>query len=125
MSSFTKPLDVRKLPDGKFLLLTTFEYFVGSEDSSESIVVPSGLISDGASIPKFLWTVIGHPMDKYAQAAFLHDWICRERLYSRKRCDQIFLEAMGVLKVSKIKRTIMYWGLRIFGWYMWNKGDKK
>lgn len=128
MSSFTKPLDIRKLEKGKFLLLETFEYHVGSEESSEVIVVEKGSISDGATIPRFLWSIIGHPMDDYAQAAFVHDKLYTEKFYSRKRCDQIFLEGMAVLKVVLWKRRIMYRALRIFGWWAWGRkknGNKR
>ena len=123
MSSFTKPLDTRKLPKGKYELLAHFEYHVGAENSDEIIKVPKGFVCDGATIPKFLWLVIGHPMDAYAQAAFLHDYICKHLRdkYNRKQGEQIMLEAMKVLGISLWKRRIIYRGLRLFGWYCWNK----
>ena len=38
--------------------------------------VPSGTRTDGASIPRFLWRVCGHPLEApRLYAALLHDWI--------------------------------------------------
>ena len=130
MSSFTRfsgPLDTRKLEGNNYLLLQAFHYHVGSLESEEIITVPKGFISDGATIPRFLWPVIGHPMDHYAQAAFLHDYICRELRdrYNRKEGEVIMLEAMKVLGIPFWKRRIMYRGLRMFGWFLYNRKRKK
>ncbi len=39
-------------------------------------VVPAGTSTDGASIPRFLWRVCGHPLESpRLYAALLHDWI--------------------------------------------------
>ena len=38
--------------------------------------VPAGATTDGASIPRFLWRVCGHPLESpRLYAALLHDWI--------------------------------------------------
>ena len=38
--------------------------------------VPAGTSTDGASIPRFLWRVCGHPLESpRLYAALLHDWI--------------------------------------------------
>lgn len=128
-SSFTRPLRTEKITEGinrgKFLLLERFEYHIGSKNSEEIIIVPAGFISDGATIPPILWPIIGHPMANYAQGAFLHDILYRDKVYSRKRCDEIFLESMVVLEIALWKRKIIYWGLRVGGWYSWNKGKSK
>ena len=124
MSSFTNTIKSEKLPKGKRRLLESFDYHVGSEDSKEIITVKKDFISDGATIPRILWPIIGHPWDEYEQAAWLHDWICSwlRHLYNRKEGELIMCEASGVLGVSFIKRKTMYAGLRTFGWYCWNKG---
>ena len=39
-------------------------------------LVPAGTSTDGASIPRFLWRVCGHPLESpRLYAALLHDWI--------------------------------------------------
>jgi len=125
MSNFTDTLDIRKLSGGRYKLLKSFVYHVGDKNSLEVIRVPIGFICDGASIPRLLWSVVGHPMDEYAQAAFLHDFICKcmRDTYNRLEGEEIMYEAMGVLGVSLWKRWVIYKALRLFGWYMYNKKE--
>lgn len=115
MSSFTKGLSIDQLEYNKKLWIVNkaFEYHVGSEDSHEIIYVPEGFITDGASIPRFLWPIVGHPLGEYAQSAVLHDFILKDEIYPRKKCDRVFLESLKVLGVNPIKRRIMYWGVRL------------
>ena len=126
MSSFTKPLTVTKLPKGLWRAEESFDYFVDGENEGACVHIPKGRISDGASIPKFAWSIVGHPMDEYAQGAFVHDDLYTRKIYSRKRSDQIFLESMECLDIAGYniplwKRRIIYLTLRLFGWYSWAK----
>jgi len=122
VSSFTKNLHIAQLKNKDLWRVDKrFEYHIGSEKSEEVVSVPEGFITDGASIPRAFWVLIGHPFAEYAQAAVIHDYMYNKRLYWRKRCDKIFLEAMAVLKVSWWKRHTMYRAVRLFGWVPWNK----
>jgi hypothetical protein len=124
MSSFTDPLEVQQISKNEWITLREFTYYVGEENSNDFIVVPKNTITDGASIPRIFWSIIGHPMGRYAQAAVLHDYMYRLHLRPRKECDDIFYEAMGVLKVADWKRNIMYISLRLFGFVAYNRGNK-
>lgn len=125
MSSFTDPLIVEQLPDGKnWRILRGFEFYTDCEDDETKplalrcltrILVPDGFESDFASIPRFFWPIIGHPAGKYAQAAVLHDFLYRNAYFKRVRCDEIFREACAVLGVSKLKTWILWLGIRIGG----------
>lgn len=120
MSSFTKHPALRFLVEGELAeVVEDFEYHVGSEDSNEVIKVPKGFVTDGASIPKIFWSIIGGPWGKYGYAAVVHDYLYHIKIYTRKKSDKIFLEAMGVLGVSKWKRITMYWAVRLFAWHPW------
>ena len=79
------------------------------------IIVPMDFIYDGASIPRFLWSVVGHPFGKYAPAAVLHDYLYTYHKYPRRTVDKIFLEAMCVIGVKGWRRRIMYAAVRLFG----------
>lgn len=123
MSSFTRLPQLIALPP-KYKLYKvpkSFEYHVGNEESSEIIRIGKGFITDGASIPPFAWPLIGGPLGPYAPAAVVHDWIYKYQLYTRKRCDEIFLEAMEVLGVVWWKRRLMFRCVRIFGFWGWRK----
>lgn len=125
MSSFTKDLIIRFIPEAKkFKVFIAFDYHVGSEDSEEVVSVPKDFLTDLASIPWFARWLIPK-VGKHAQAAVLHDFIYYKGLFARDKCDLIFLEAMAVLKVPKWKRFIMYKAVNIFGWYGWNRRRKE
>ena len=129
MSAFTTELKVLYVDGKHWILLSPFTYRVGSVDSDEIIFVPAAFKTDFASIPRLLWPAMGHPTGKHGKAAVVHDWLYQyPEEYSRRRCDQIFLEAMRVLGVGWWKRSAMYAGVRIGGWVGWNryrKADRK
>lgn len=80
----------------------------------ESITVPDNFSTDLASVPKVLWAVMP-PFGNHTKAAVLHDYLYGQGERSRKACDDIFLEAMTELGVSKVRRYLMYWAVRAFG----------
>jgi len=83
------------------------------------IEVPENFITDFASIPRIFWTIFGHPAGEYAPAAVIHDYLYYTQIYTRKKSDQIFLEAMKYYGVAAWKRIIMYRAVRWFSWIGW------
>lgn len=55
------------------------------------------------------------PFGNHTKAAVLHDYLYGQGVRPRKQCDEIFLEAMESLGVSKTRRYVMYWAVRAFG----------
>jgi hypothetical protein len=90
-----------------------------------NIKVPKGFITDGASIPKICWTIIGHPFGKYLEAAVIHDYLYYRGLLSRKKCDRIFLNDMKKLRIFALQRWAMFRAVRMFGFLGWNNYRKK
>jgi len=125
MSSFTTPLVVTPLDNGKQWKLTrAFTYHIGEETSKEKIVVPIGFITDFASVPRLLWPLIPS-FGRYGKAAVLHDYLYSiQYKNSRSTCDDIFYEAMSVLDVKWWRKRLIYRGVRIGGWVAWNKYAK-
>lgn len=108
---------------GKRMVLKEFDYFVGSLGSGIRVNVPVGFETDGASVPKPLWWILP-PYGKYGQAAIVHDKLYRDGMLlvdgmpihiTRARADEIFLEALEVLKVNPLVRNSMYLAVRLFG----------
>lgn len=108
-----------------FKLARVEETFTYTSDNGETVTVKKGFITDGASIPKIAWSLIGGPFGEYAYAAFVHDFSYCYKLFSRKVCDKIFKNAMKDLNVEWFKRNVMYWAVRMFGWIGWNKHKKE
>lgn len=119
MSRFTEPLVVTPLPDGHtWILLCDFGYEVGQEGSNDVINVPIGFHTDFASIPRIFWIFLPR-WGKYGNAAVIHDYLYWEQSRSRKEADDILLESMAVQEVGLIKRYLIYWAVRLWGWWSW------
>ena len=104
MSSFTDTLLVEPTADGeKWIIRREFDYYVGSELSTDIIHVPEDYVTDFASIPRFLWSVLP-PFGKYSQAAVVHDILCDNHTRPSEETHDIFLEAMEVLNVPSCKQ---------------------
>lgn len=81
-------------------------------------LVEQGDLSDGASIPRFLWR-FESPYGRSLEAAVHHDQKYRKRIGTRKAADDQFLEGLKVLGIPAWKRQLMYWGVRTFGGSGW------
>lgn len=116
---FPLPLKGKFVGKGQWELTAPFEYH---SDIGGLIEIPIGFVSDGASIPKFLHSVIGSPWGgRYPEAAVVHDFCYFSKILTRQSADQVFLEAMKNLNVPKIRRTLMFLAVRIFGIIPWNR----
>lgn len=84
--------------------------------------LPIGFVSDGASIPKLLWSVIGSPFTgKYEKPVWIHDWNYKTQKIKRNLADKIFYEGMVEERVSLWKRQTMWFGVRVGGWVSWRR----
>lgn len=129
MSLFTGPLTITQLDvDWKLWQLEhDLVYEVGDKGSGKVISVPVGFITDGASIPQFLWSILP-TWGTYSRAAVIHDFLyyCLRKgvphplAPDRKTADNIFLEAMAVCGVTVPVRNTIYAAVRTFGGYVLN-----
>ena len=115
---FPLPLHVKWIDGKLWQLLAPFEYH---RDNGEIIRAEKDFVTDFGSKPFFSWSLIGSPTDEAGPAYIIHDYIYFYRLFTRKECDKIFLEAMEVLGIGWWKRGTMYNFCRWFGFIPWNK----
>ena len=124
MSQFTTPLIVELIGENLWRLYEPFEYHVGTYPSTHIIKVPKGFITDFASVPRVFWSIIGS-VDKHGKAAVIHDYLYgMNYMDDRKFCDDVFKEAMGVLKVDSWKIDVMYKAVRVFSNSVWENYKK-
>lgn len=112
-------------------------------DTRQRLIVPEGFVYDGASVPRWLWTVTGITPDGLIRAAaLLHDFIYRYKgwlpkgsyqmfdentqqwkdlsaPWPRKSADRLFARVMRESGVSAFRRRLAYRGVRLFGWFTW------
>ena len=125
MSSFLDPLRIEAVEgsDRQFKILEPFRYWIDELHKGPVITVTEGFITDFASVPRILWAIFP-PYGRYGKSAVVHDWLYKTGMYDKKRCDEIFLEAMEVRGVSWITRNTLYYAVRVFGFIAWNKHRK-
>lgn len=127
---FPKKLEAKFIGNHQWKLIRSFIYI---SKLGGKIEAPIDFVSDGASIPRFAWIIVGSPWSGvFPYAAVIHDFLYSKlgkldnKTYTRYQCDKIFLEAMRVLGVSWWKRRIMYRAVRMWGWIPWrNHAYKK
>lgn len=78
--------------------------------------IPAGFVTDGGSIPRLLWRVIGPPIDAQTIAAFIrHDWNYQTGRVKRKQADQQLYADLRAAGVSRVRAYAIYAGVRAFG----------
>ena len=117
MNKLTSDLIFKSYNIYQWQLVEEFFFYFDKEDDSTGITVPKNFVTDFASVPKFLWSILP-PTGRYTKAAVLHDYLypkeCKVDL-TRKECDKIFLSAMKILGVKKYTRLVFYRAVRLFG----------
>ena len=84
------------------------------------ITVPCSFMSDGASVPRFLWWLFS-PTGNHFTASILHDYLYKQgdklSWNSRYNSDKIFYHVMLNTNVPKWRALIMYYEntVRLFG----------
>jgi len=127
MAFFPDYLYVRCLPkeQSRFRFEVTKDFVYVSDLKPVSITVPKGFRTDFASTPWFTRAIFP-PTGKYNEAAVVHDYLCymsnrrgskRDINADRVIADNVFIEAMTQLGVSKVKRKTMYFGVKLYTWY--------
>lgn len=112
-AKFLTPLQLENIDGRTMMLLTPLKYQTDVRYLGV-IVVPRDFVTDFASVPRGLWNLFP-PNGPYTPAAVVHDYLYRWTEHDRKLCDEVFLEAMEVLKVGWWTRQLMYRAVRLFG----------
>lgn len=85
-----------------------------------------GFKFDGASIPKWAWSIVGSPYTgKYRLATLVHDAFYKIKHGPRKLADDIMLHLMKSSGVGSIKANTIYRSVRVGGSSAWKQKRKK
>ena len=90
------------------------------------LTVPAGFESDGASVPRFLWSTVSPALDpRTLRAAIAHDYLYRTTPpgWTRKEADELFYDFCREDGLSWWASQKAYWGVRIFGGSSWQDFD--
>ena len=117
MSAFCTKLILED--DGGFPMALVTPFVYASDRLHRLILVPAGFRTDLASIPRVLWNVLP-PVSKADHAAVIHDFLYQTGGVTRADADAVLNEAMEVAGVARVQRWLIYAGVRVGGWKVWN-----
>jgi hypothetical protein len=122
MSAFTGPLSLTELDTDwrMWRLETPLVYEVGELGSGRTIEVPAGFITDGASVPRFLWAICP-TWGSYSRAAVIHDFLGTMLMAGtpppegmhQTIIDRVFVEAMTVCGTNLVIRWAIWAAVRL------------
>ncbi len=88
------------------------EDYVFTAASGKNYTVPAGVVVNGASIPKAVWSVVGGPWSgRYRNASVLRDFMSENLLEDSETVHRLFYEAMLASGVSRAKAKLMYFAV--------------
>ena len=111
---FEGPLNIQLLKDGRTARLLA--PFVFIDPDQKTWTAPQGLVTDGASIPRALWSVVGSPWTGlYRDAAVIHDAYCDSHAEPWQAVHKVFFNGMLANGVDPLQAKIMYAAVYRFG----------
>ncbi|WP_392552934.1 DUF1353 domain-containing protein [Orbus wheelerorum] len=93
-----------------YILLEPLNYNV----NNEVITVPSGFITDGNTLPRFLWSIYP-PLNKALRAAILHDYMYDNAIMTKAIADDAYKKVCRECGVNKRMMYIALFFIHFFG----------
>lgn len=140
LGKFTDPLAI--MPYGvdsqgfiEYYILHGFRFWYSEDKTGWFFDVETGVTTNLASIPKWLWSIVGDPAGPYAQPAAGHDHLCdtktvyrfnekgelESKVISQAEVDKWFLQMCKSMQppfaIPDWKCNILYSGVRIGSTY--------
>jgi hypothetical protein len=100
--------------DRNMCMLETFWYI---DPQGRRWEAPQGFVTNGASIPRTLWSSIGSPFTgNYRRASIIHDIAIRTPTIVRDEADTMFYFACLAGGCMLIESKLLYAGVRVGTW---------
>ena len=88
------------------------KYQVEKAFSYQSIQVPAGFITNGANIPRILWSIWPPNKSDFMKAIVVHDYLCDRKKYLL--ADQLFKEALQEAEASKLTVWLFHTSVNLY-----------
>lgn len=89
------------------------------------VAIPAHFQTDGASIPRAFWGLVGRPFARdIFPAALAHDWLYYTHLtpghnWTRAEADAMLRDTLAASGVGRVRRNLIYRSVRLFGGDHW------
>ena len=115
LGTFKGDLKLTPRPDGK--TMTVRELFSYNDGDGHQLDAQPGFVTDGASIPRALWSIVGSPFSggNYVKAAVIHDEGCVSHKYTWQVTARMFYTAMLDSGMNNHYALLLYYGVRVGG----------
>lgn len=88
--------------------------------------IKKGYRTDGASIPRFAWTIVGHPLKGYLlRGALCHDGLYESKLLTKKRSDLALYDIIRLDGSGWWAGNTIYSSVAQFGGKAWRARGSK
>ena len=111
--SFSGDIVAIFLSDGRNMRIE--QPFTYVDPRGRSWDVPAGVVTDGASVPRFFWVAFPPFTGQYRSAAVVHDYYCQSRSRSWRETHEVFYNAMRATGVDEISALTLFGAVYNFG----------
>ena len=103
------------------------DYLIRLPYSGKWLLIKAGFIFDGASIPQWLWSIIGEPFDpNWVAAALCHDALYAAELMPKHDCDKELFHIMCETSQEGADSARKFFiAVDTFGGWVWRKHTEK
>ena len=88
------------------------KYKVVREFTYKDVTVPIDYHTNGADIPRLLWSIWPPNRSDYLPAVVVHDYLCDLEEY--EKADRYFREILEILEINKFTIGTFYNGTRLY-----------
>lgn len=118
----------RRLPPLLLQPMESRRYIIARDwETPHGWVVPMGFQTDGASIPRLFWFLVGSPFTpEVIEGATLHDYLYStpDADTTRREADDVFHSFMRQRGVGRLRARLMWLAVRLFGWLFYERARK-
>lgn len=118
-------LYVSQFKDPMWFLLQpiTWKPNIGTPGNFAPVSVPTGFVTDFASIPREFWSLL-RPDGDYSYAAVFHDFLYWNQTTSKEYADSVLKFAMEDFKIDSKTIWTIYTAVKLFGQSAWDGNAK-
>lgn len=95
---------IQPLPADKYLVLEDITF--------KDVVVPKNFKTNGADVPRLLWSIYPPNKSDFLPAVIIHDYLCDKEEY--EKADNYFEEVLVELGIKNLDRFLLVKSVRLY-----------